>query len=1824
MLRLISSITLVLCAHIFTFAQECKFTNKIAIPDNGSIQNIKIEADTRNAGSNILCGVTLNFEHDFIGDLFVELISPDGQRLTLIQSSASSANTDNSTWDITFVRDLASTAPDQFKLPEWGNNTWSKNQSYTGAYLPEDNNGLSVFDNSQLLGTWNLNIADSTEGGLGSLLSAALVFCNPTTNCAPCTTSSDLLNNTDLGSFCGGDPSLASIRPTILTANTTTDLEITYVVLDPSNNIVLEGQSLDFTSLPKGKYRIYAVQYRSENYPLIQTAVNWNILNNLLVGKSSKICGSISNQNYTIEILSDPFPIQASQKVFGRNYIDIDGQRITSDQLLIRDLLTSDGCDSTVHLDIQFLNYQTNFSQDKNYDCNNTSIELSVSNSENFPVHRWFTKTGYIDAQSDVFSNKITVVSPGEYFVVFEIEDYLDTVAYTLQSMADVPLFTLDNEYTICGNSFVEANIGSNYDGMPTVIPSDGVVITGNTIRFTTPRSYTIRLQKGSCSIDKTILVTRDNSLASVTIQGGLLLCEGSTTNLIPDLSEEYDNYRWILNGNVVSTSKTYSTDIIGDYLFEAYNDNSCGLQGNVTVLKSLDAGQITIQGPDLINCNNQSNDNYLYVNIDSDFSAVWTRPDGSQITNDSVLILGDGMYSVDISTPSGCNFTENKMVSTNLSTIDFTVPASLALNCSSPQTRITATGFTAANYSISWSGNGLTSSQNYIDVDKSGVYNVTVTHTDSKCRTNKSVSVTANTDKPIVDFSPSQASITCENIATGNNWPKIQANISQCANCSVSVLPGIDASWDDASQTIEVREPGQFTLQVTNTDINCVTEASYTVSADTTATPPNITIDHIGCGDTQGGFTISDAVDYSSLYLYDESNNPILSFPGNKLDTNQAAVFTLSYRQDQNSCANLIPIEILNTQNPPQPQYQPTAEIECSSGYATLIITEPTLTTIDWTFEGGNLPQKTKTIQVDKAGVYSFSAINDENCMVQGQITVIDGRQPPQITLLSEYELSCSNPSITINYTRPSSITQQTWLGPNGYLSTEQFPTLTTPGKYLVNIEDNKGCINTQEFFVTEQSFTLNPSIEFDTITCDINPSIAHLDSYNQIASVTWSDEGGRILTSDSFALYNTGRVSVYIEDINGCSQSTSIEVFNDLEKVNTSVTAATINCEMPNPVLTATVIGNPSRAVNHNWYFNGNLLSTSNNLTATDSGQYLLESYFDNGCRDSVYTFVNLDTVKPIISLPVDTISCLNSKIKMPIEIQKQNLRSASWTSDNGFTSTVFQPIFTEAGTYDLTYTAKNGCVGTATYQLFADLESPTIDSVGYLSLGCNGQTVPLGYYSSDSIVNQFWKDPNGIILPSQVTTIQAAGEYILYLEGPNGCAMIDTFDIVETIHPEVELEVEPANCRDNEGEALAVLEQPFFGVEWRSGGSNNVVGNNISIQNLAIGMHNVTVTNPINGCSTVVDFEILDASSQLGVSLMLDDSLRCEKNTANIISQMMTPSNHYTYQWTSVSDGSILATSPNLMVTGEGQYRLLVTDTSNFCTITEDYDVVRASSSLRSIVLNTTDPACFLGATGSVEILDVVGANNINQIQSRINNTEFAFGSYYSQLLPNQTYQLTVKDEYGCTISTNFSLQLVGLIERDRSLSDYDLIKGDTIDLNSHLYSVRTNLLESEISEKTWTIDGSTYSCDQGCEEPANIVLTNSSYVYTSASNEFGCTVRDTFHINVREGDLLDIPNALYLNSSSEDNRHACIYTNKYIETIHQFIVFERSGAIVFERKEFNPRASSNYVNCWSGLVESSQEPMPAGNYTYFVEYSTNTGERKEKFGSIFLIR
>lgn len=272
---------------------------------------------TLGQGGQGVCGVRLNFDHEYLGDLRITLTSPGGQTVTLVGPIGLFGPTDFTTWDVLFLPCGDPATPDPGFTNTWNNNqTWGLFGNYSGSYYP--NSGcLENFNSGPVNGQWTLTVTDGQLVDVGNFYDYEIIFCDPTgINCFSCAANAGNLTQQDV-SACEGSSSLTlNLPPTYVppvVAPPSPEYSYTYVI-SGAGGIILEYQlSPDLSAYPPGNYTVCGLSYLTAaegNIPPPNGSLTVTQLTTQLNSTQPPFCGDISINCVGVQVRALPQDVE--------------------------------------------------------------------------------------------------------------------------------------------------------------------------------------------------------------------------------------------------------------------------------------------------------------------------------------------------------------------------------------------------------------------------------------------------------------------------------------------------------------------------------------------------------------------------------------------------------------------------------------------------------------------------------------------------------------------------------------------------------------------------------------------------------------------------------------------------------------------------------------------------------------------------------------------------------------------------------------------------------------------------------------------------------------------------------------------------------------------------------------------------------------------------------------------------------------------------------------------------------------------------------------------------------------------------------------------------------------------------------------------------------------------------------------------------------------------------------------------------------------------------------------------------------------------------
>ncbi|MEM9819679.1 MAG: DUF642 domain-containing protein [Bacteroidota bacterium] len=1178
----------------------------------------------------------------------------------------------------------------------------------------------------------------------------------------------------------------------------------------------------------------------------------------------------------------------------------------------------------------------------------NISGNQPICNGEMVTLEAGAGYTDYVWSDNSLNSS-LEVTNGGNYSVTVT-----DANGCTGVGMIEVienanPTTQITGPDSFCENEIATLDAGM---GFSNYLWSNGS--TNSTLDVSLTGTYVVTVTDANGCTGVADFSTQQDPLPSPSIAGSTTFCAGNETTL--DAGNGFSSYLW----SDGSTNSTLAVGTSGTFAVTVTDANGCTGMASQSVTESQSLNPVISGTLDF--CVGLSTELDAGTGFDS-----YTWSDGSNAQ--TLLVDEAGTYAVTVSDASGCTGTTEVLVEENnlpvvniLGNIPICEGESIVLDA----------GNGYANYL--WSDNSLNQE---LEVNAGGTYSVTVVNA-AGCLNAGAVTVVENQ----------------------NPAPVIGGPTEFCEGNSVTLDLAVDYDnylWSDGSAGEDLMVTDGGTYAVTVTDANGCQGIAQLNVIENTATPPTIDGTLNFC---EGESTNLQAVAGYTNYVW--SNGAI----GSEINIDMMGTYTVTVT-DQNTCTSTASVSVMENQNP-VPTIAGSATfclgsstiLDAGGGYATYLWS-------DGTFG--------QTLEIDQPGTYSVTVTNQNGCGGNTDFTV---SQSAELTPVISGDLNfCIGDNTLLD--AGSGFDTYTWS--DGTFG--QNITVDQPGTYAVTVTDASGCSGTAEVLVGQSTLPvvnisgnvpicegemilLDAGVGFDTYTWStgaLNQSLAV--SEPGIYSVTVTDANAcsnvtqvelvvnpnpeptidgassfctgnsTVLSSNNFASYlwsnnsteasitvtEGGTYDLTVTDINACVGTTSIVVTE-------------------NESLTPIIDGDPSICIGENTLLDAGSGyatylwsdgSVEQTLQVNSTGTYEVTVSDANACTgETALSVVVNDNPEP--SIAGSATFCIGTST-----ILDAGAGYSSYEWSNG-TQTQTNEVAI-AGTYELTVTDANGCVGTTAFTVS---ESQSLEPVisGDLDF-CNGESTVLD--AGAGFDTYIWSNGD----PGQSIQVDLPGTYSVTVTDLSGCSGIADVVVLENQLPNLSIAGNNPICAG----ATVMLDAGagFASYVWSNGNLNP------TLEVDEAGLYAVTVVDA-NGCSS--EDQVLVEVNPNPEPQISGSSTFC----SGTFTALDGGSGFSTYQW---SNG---LTTSMIEVSSPGLIGLTVTDV-NGC-VGETSLLIEESANLNPQIVG--DP---LICEGGSTILDVgLGFDTYQWSNGDL-------GQSIQVDLPGD-YSITVTDASGCSGEAN----------------------------------------------------------------------------------------------------------------------------------------------------------------------------------------------------------
>ena len=843
------------------------------------------------------------------------------------------------------------------------------------------------------------------------------------------------------------------------------------------------------------------------------------------------------------------------------------------------------------------------------------------------------------------------------------------------------------------------------------------------------------------------------------------------------------------------------------------------------------------------------------------------------------------------------------------------------------------------------------------------------------------------------------------------------------------------DVNGCTLTDSVTITEPNILAVTVSTTDIICFGEIDGTASLSVTGGTTPYTYAWTGGQITQNISSLAEGVHYVTITdanLCELIDSAVIAEPNEML---------ISYSSSDISCYN---------------DSDGGIDLNITNGIAPLAFA--------WSNDS-----TTEDLANIVAGIYHVTVTDFTGCTKDTSITI---SQPTELSVaLSATNVDCnSGTDGAINATVSGGTTPYSFAWSNGTI----FEDLTNifAGTYVITVTDNNSCSKIESIQVTEPNA---PTIVLSSSNADCGTANGSvwIESYNGFSepvSISWNTSP--VQTNDTVINLIAGIYQVVIEDVNGCSDSTSVTIDNTDGPTLDSLIQTNVSCYGGFDGTAEVIVSGGTSPYSYFWS-SGEITSNISNIFA---GNYSVTILDANSCQ-LIESVEITQQAAMNINYTITDVTCYggnNGAISIAVS---GGTSPYTYLWNNAETLDSIANL--SADTYDVTVFDSNGCE-TGGSTTISEPEQIII-STSSTNATCNaadGSAWITDVTNATLPYTILWNTN-----PTQSTSLisdLSVGLYQVVVTGNDGCADSTLVNVSNIGAPTLTDSVTSVSCF---GYADGAIDLTISGgttpytIFW----SNEE--NTEDVSNLTAGDYYITVEDA-SACQSI---EIITVSEpeNLTFDFATTDNV-CFGESNGIISLAVSGgTSPYTYAWGGGETSNVIS---NLSA---GDYYITVTD--SLACIYSTAETVSEPTILATI-LNFTDTVCY-GTT--TDITSIVSGGTFPYSYVWSNSSTL---SYLSDVSVG-TYYVTITDNLGCE-----NIDSLTIYENDSML----------------ITDITTNLTcnNDNSGAVSVTVSGGTspytYLWSNGSSTQIVSSLNAGTYIVTASDNN-GCSVIGTYVVN-----------------------------------------------------------------------------------------------------------
>jgi len=1222
---------------------------------------------------------------------------------------------------------------------------------------------------------------------------------------------------------------------------------------------------------------------------------------------------------------------------------------------------------------------------------NNGSIDITANGGTG--AIQYSIDNGTSFQSGNIFNNLLA----GNYDIV--IQDANGCTAAGNINVPDAPA------PVISGTPTVDATCNGGSDGSFSVNANGGTGViqysidngatwqAGNSFNGLTAGNYTITIQDANGCQATANLNIGEPAPVIVNTNTVTATCGNSDGSITINANGGTGAYQYSIdNGATFQNGNNFINLPSGNYDIVVQDANGC--QGvDVASVSNASAPVISSAPVTDANCNGDANGSII-VNANGGTGALQFSIDNGATwqAGNNFNGLPAGMYSIVVQDVNGCQANTSATINE---------PAALVLNSNTTTATcgnnngsidITANGGSGTlQYSID---NGTTfQNGNVFNNLSPGNYDLVIQ--DANGCTLNGGAIVNSAPSPVISATP-KVNVTCNGGTNGS------ITINSTGGTGVIQYSIDNGATYQAGNIFSNLPAGNYLVMIQ--DANGCTDTKNVNISEPAAIVFNTASTNASCGNSDGTLTIN-ANGGTGTLQYSIDNGATFQ-NGNNFTNLLAATYNIVI-QDANGCLSS-GTGTVNNAAAPAISTTPVVDVTCNGGNDGSVIVNANGGTgaLQYSIDNGNTFQPGNNFNGLLAGNYNIVVQDVNGCEATASISI---NEPlPVIFNSNPVTATCgnNNGSLVINGNGGTGALQYSINNGSTFQASGTFNNLAS-GNYDIVVQDANGCTAAGTAFVNNAASPTIALVNTNDLTCNgSGDGSITITSNGGTGAIQYSiDNGTTFQPSGAFNNLPAGNYSILIQDVNGCTDASNVNLAQP--------TAVVYNAAIVQPIC-----GNSNGSISlnanggsGNYEFSidsGATFQQGNIFNGLPAGNYNVVIQDGAGCTASGIVAVTNASSPVINNLNIGDASCYGLTDGSISISANGGVGGLQYSIDNAVTfqnGNNFPNL--PAGTYNIVVQDGNGCSVSSVANILQPAEitfnTATVNSTcgnatGSLTITAQGGTGTLQYSIDNGTTFQAGNVFNNL----------AATNYDIIVRDATGCQAVGIASINNNNGPVVTgTVVNDLTCFGSNNGSILINANGGTGVLQYSINNGTTYQPGNSFINLPGGAYSIVVLDG-NNCIATSNVIVNEPPQIVFNAVVSNETCTDGNGSINVIANGGTGALQYSNNnGTNFQNGALFNNLPG------GNYTIVVQDANN-CTATA-ISIVNDEAAPVIVSTNAADVTCNGSTDGSI----IVTANGgTGTIQYSIDNGTTLFPNNTFNNLASGIYNIMIQDANGCT--------------------------------------------------------------------------------------------------------------------------------------------------------------------------------------------------------------